>query len=254
MLHDLQKSFASVALKNNIVALVSEVRAKRGTRERRLGVYRTNTVKSLTDVLAAAFPVLERIVGERFFRAAALAFIEAHPPQQPALYRYGDGFADFLKRFPPAKDLPYLPDVAHLEWARIESYFAADAKPLNPARLGTIPSEHLGSVVFQVHPSVHLIGSPFPVFEIWAVNQPKHTSVPEIDFNASEHGIVLRRDQNVTQRTLTQAGFAWLKAIADSTALGPATDSATAIDDDFDLQDTLQLLLAEGAFTDANIR
>ena len=92
------------------------------------------------------------------------------------------------------------------------------------------------------------------MFEIWAVNQPKHTSVPEIDFNASEHGIVLRRDQNVTQRTLTQAGFAWLKAIADGTALGPATDSATAIDDDFDLQDTLQLLLAEGAFTDANIR
>lgn len=253
MLHELQKDFAAVALVNDAAALVPKVRASRGTRERRLGVYHNNTVISLTDVLKSAFPVVERIVGERFFQSAALAFIETYPPRRPTLFQYGGELPRFLGKFSPAKALPYLPDVARLEWARTESYFAADAESLNPDRLAEIPPDRLGGIAFKVHPSVRLIESPFPVFEVWAVNQPEHESVPEINFGLGEKGLVLRRGQTVVQRPMTAGAIGWLEAVIKGVLLGPAVETAMAIDETFDLQDTLRLLLADGTFTDLRI-
>lgn len=253
MLHDLQKGLADVALTNALTPLLDSVEAARGSKERRLGVYRANTLNSLTDVLAAAYPVIVRIVGSRFFRAAAEAFIAAHPPRQPVLYKYGDAFADFIRAFEPAQTLPYLPDVARLEWAHIESYFAADHAPLNPQRLADVPPEQLGSVVFQMHPAVRLVSSAFPVFEIWVVNQPDHETVPEIDFAAAEAGLVFRRDATVTRRVTPPGVFTWLTALADGLCLGEATARAAEADSSFDLQNTLRQHLADGAFIDITL-
>lgn len=253
MLHDLQRGLADVALSNTLAPMLDAVEAAHGSKERRLGVYRTNTLNSLTDVLASAYPVVERIVGVRFFSAVAQAFIAAHPPRQPVLYRYGDAFADFLSSFEPAKNLPYLPDVARLEWARVESYFGADATPLDPQRLVDVPPEKLGDVVFTLHPAARLIDAAFPVFEIWAVNQPDYGTVPEIDFTVRENGLVFRREHVVTQRALTPSAFAWLRTLADGDSLGRATEQAAAVDPDFDLQNTLRQHLADGTFTDITL-
>lgn len=250
MLHDLQKGLAGVALTNTLAPMLDSVEAAPGSKERRLGVYRSNTLNSLTDVLAAAYPVTERIVGTRFFRATAEAYISAHPPRQPVLYKYGDTFATFLSTFEPAQNLPYLPDVARLEWAHIESYFAADETPLDPQRLADVPPAQLGGVVFQMHPAVRLVSSAFPVFEIWAVNQPDQGTVPEMDFTAAEAGLVFRRDAAVTRRVTSPGTFAWLTALADGVCLGEATAHAAEADSRFDLQNALRQHLADGTFTD----
>ena len=252
MLHDLQREFAGVALTNDTSALVPQVLASSGTCERRLRVYRTNTVNSLTDVLKSAFPVTERIVGERFFQAAALAFLERHPPRRPTLYRYGETLPGFLETFEPAQSLVYLPDVARLEWARIESYFAADQDALDPNALADVVPERVESVVLTFHPSVRLIESAFPILKIWTVNQPDYSAVPEIDFDVAEQGLVQRRGQLVVQHPVSRGAFEWLRLIGASTPLGEATSAALAKDSTFDLQDTLRVLLADGSLTGLN--
>ena len=254
MLHDLQRDFANVALANKTSALVPQVMATNGTRERRLNVYRTNTVNSLTDVLRAAFPVTERIVGERFFQAAALAYLDSHPPQQPTLFRYGDTLPAFLETFEPAQALSYLPNVARLEWARVESYFAEDEGVLDPTALADVAPERLEAVVFTFHPSVRLVESDFPIFEIWAVNQPDYGAVPEMNFDNPEQGLVQRRGLAVIQRVVSPETFQWLRLIGDGTTLGEATEAALAADSTFDLQDTLRLLLADGALTHLDLQ
>jgi len=253
MLHDLQQDFAAIALSNNKAALLGRVQAARGTPERRLGVYHTNTIVSLTDVLKAAFPVVARIVGDRFFLAMAKVFIEAHPPTQPTLFRYGHDLPTFLGAFPPAESMPYLAGVARLEWARIEAYFAEDCVPMDPTQLAEIAPEMLSQVSFSLHPALRLIDSAFPIFEIWAVNQADHDVIPGIDFGHAECGLVMRRDQTVVQRLLNEDAYQWLKSIATGLALGEATALVAVRSPNFDLQNTLHLLLAEGAFTDAHI-
>jgi hypothetical protein len=138
---------------------------------RRVAVHRNTYFGSLIEALAAAYPVTEKLVGERFFAAAARTFIERNPPAKPDLATYGGGFGDFLQEFPPAAGVPYLGDVARLEWARVEATFAAEADPLDPAVLAAVPPECVGGLVFTFHPSARLVRSPWSVQSIWEAHQ-----------------------------------------------------------------------------------
>ena len=100
---------------------------------RRLAVYRNNVLGSLVDGLVSSFPVVQALVGEDFFRAMAAMFVRVAPPCSPVLAEYGGGFANFIASFAPAGGLPYLPDIARLEFARIQAFHAADAPVLSMA-------------------------------------------------------------------------------------------------------------------------
>ncbi len=250
MLHDLQKSFADVALTNSVEALLPHVATPRGAIERRLGVYHANTLNSLIDVLSAAYPVIQRIVGDRFFQALAKDFIKTHPPQQPTLFRYGDALPDFISSFAPANDLPYLPDVARLEWTRVEAYFAADSAALNPERLAEVPAEQIADIKFSVSPTLRLLESDVPIFTLWHVNQPDQDRVPEIDFSHPESGFVLRPAHTVMQRVVPMETLIWLRALTSGETLGTATELALTHENTFDLQNTLRQHLVDGTFTE----
>ena len=74
-----------------------------------LAVYRNTIAKGCVDALAANFPTVASLVGDDWFRAAAALFARERPPAGAALLAYGEAFPDWLERFPPADDLPYLP-------------------------------------------------------------------------------------------------------------------------------------------------
>ena len=71
---------------------------------RRFAVYRNNVIVGLSESMKITFPAVARIVGEEFFLAMARAYVVADPPRSPMLLEYGDGFPDFVERFPPAAD------------------------------------------------------------------------------------------------------------------------------------------------------
>ena len=56
---------------------------------------------------------------------------------------YGQGFADFLRDFAPAADLPYLCGVARLDRFWTEAHCAADACVLAPSALAGVPPQQL---------------------------------------------------------------------------------------------------------------
>ena len=64
---------------------------------RRFNVYRNNFYASLIDVLAGRYPVVQRLVGEEFFRAMVKVYVEQEPPRSAMILAYGGGFADFLE-------------------------------------------------------------------------------------------------------------------------------------------------------------
>ena len=136
-LPELQRAF-SAALEDAGCAEVA-AQAFRGTVERnvaRLAVYRGNVYANCTKALASAFPVVRKIVGEEFFEALAREFVHRHPSRSGDLNRYGDVFADFLAVFPHTADLPYLPDVARMEWLVHRAHFAEDPPALDLSFLG----------------------------------------------------------------------------------------------------------------------
>ena len=254
MLHECQRDFVAAALKNEKAALIGHVQSPHGALERRLGVYYSNTINSLNDVLMAAFPVVLAIVGERFFRVMAREFVQVHPPKRPTLFRYGETLPSFLSTFSPGKTMPYLPDVARLEWARIEAYFAVDCVSIDSCKLASVAPEYLHALTLSLHPSVQLIRSTYPIFRIWDVNQDRHDTITNINLSQTECGLVFREGHSVIQRLLGRDSFQWLKQISIGRTFGQATESTVSEFPEFDLQDTLHLLLASGVFTNISVK
>ncbi|MDF0773572.1 DNA-binding domain-containing protein, partial [Escherichia coli] len=62
----------------------------------RFAVYRNNIMASLTEALAENCPVLQRQVGDEFFRAMVAEFIRQHPPSSPVLAVYGNALASWI--------------------------------------------------------------------------------------------------------------------------------------------------------------
>ena len=133
----------------------------------RFDVYRNNVVASLSDALVAGFPVIHKLVGEPFFRAMAGVFVRAHPPPSPVLTFYGDAFPAFLEGFEPVAHLPYLADVARLEFALREAYHAADA---SPAPANALQDPRLMEARLRLAPATRIIASPYPIHAIWRAN------------------------------------------------------------------------------------
>lgn len=211
---------------------------------RRFAVYRNNVAHSLTQALGRRFPVVRRLVGEAFFGATARVYIEAEPPPSPLIFHWGEGFAAFLEGFSPARSLPYLADVARLEWLRGRAYHAADGDPVDPADLGRAAAapERFGLVL---HPSVGLLRSRHAVVTIWQANQPGQTPDGPLRADRAETALVLRdRGDQVPVVALSNGEAGFLAALMRGESLLAAAAGAAEGEDPARL---LALLMRAGA-------
>ncbi|WP_422033724.1 DNA-binding domain-containing protein [Reyranella sp.] len=248
-LAELQHRFARAVLQAPLSVPDGIRREVRSAHERRFGVYRNNVKASLVAALAARFPVVARLVGDEFFTAMALVFIECHPPRSPVLAEYGAAFASFLEGFDPAADLPYLPDIARLEWARHVAFHSADANPADIAWLAELPPEALGSVRLGLHPAMAVIASPWPIVSVWTTNAHDATpAAPAADWTG-ETALVTRPHLEVLLHRLPPGADRLVTELACGGALGAAAEAAARAHEGFDLVTALSTLFGAGAFT-----
>lgn len=196
--------------------------------EARLAVYRSHFRITLADALAATYPVVRRLVGTDFFAAAARRFIADEPPRSPCLFEYGGGFPDWLGRLPEAAGLPWLTDVARLEWALAEAEHADDVASLDAAVLAALPAERLAAAALRLHPSVRLVISRYPVDRIWRANQD---DAGEEAVDLDEGGVRLlvhRRDGDVGWLALAASDTPMVEAILRGAPLPAAAEAAGA--------------------------
>src|SRR5438552_11697105 len=195
----------------------------------RIAIYRNNALGNYRKALAATYPVVQRLVGTAFFNAAIDAFVRVHHSPRGDVNRYGGELARFLSFYPPARQLPYLPDVARLEWAIDQANIAADADALDLAALAAVPEHMLGELRLKLHPSVQLVASPYPIFHIWQVNQPGHSGEDRVDLGEGGDALLIARGANgVAVERLTPGGHALLRALARNLQLADAVERALA--------------------------
>jgi hypothetical protein len=212
---------------------------------RRFGVHRNNVIAGLVKALGNRFPVVEKIVGDEFFAAMARLFVMAQPPRSPLLASYGDAFPAFLAAFEPAGELPYLADVARLEAARTRAYHAADATPVGAEDFATLDSRFADDIRIEMHSSVEIVRSAFPIVTIWAMNSGER-ELGTIENWRGEDALVARPELDVQIRALPPGGAAFLLALAAGHPLGEAVEAALADDPAFDLAGNLAGLIGAG--------
>jgi hypothetical protein len=247
-LRDLQRGIRIAVLSGDAGAIRDAILSDGLSADARLQIHRNHVRTTLTEALKATFPVVCRLVDERFFAFAADTYIQGHPPSTPCLVEYGESFPGFLEAFPPCRSLPYLGDVARLEWTLNTALHAAEEPPALATALMQVRAADQPHLVFRLQPSLRLLASPWPVDRIWAANQP-HAD-PDETIDISTGGVQLeirRRGDSVAFRRLAAAPFAFRRALARRQTLESAAAAALATDASFDLATALADLLGEGA-------
>ena len=175
----------------------------------RLAIYRNTFIAVLTNALRLSYPAVRRLVGDDFFDRTSAIFIDRTPPRSPYLNDYGAAFADFLADFPPAESLPYLADVARLEWAVARSVNAADAAPLDMTSLATMVGKEGASLSLEPHPAVVLLRVDFPADAIWrAVLGGDDAAMAGIDLGDGPAWLLVERDETGVE-AIRMAEPAW---------------------------------------------
>ncbi len=216
--------------------------------EERLGLYRGNLSATWRRVLGQAYPVLLALVGEAFFAGLAREYGRRYPSQDADLNRFGDGFGDFLTSFPPAAQLPYLPDMARLEWALHLAHYAPDAAGLAAQALASLAPEQLEACRFSLHPACALIRSDWQVVALWQAHQQENAVFPQQMAGAS-HALVCRPQWQAQVLAQDAAAHAALQLLMQGKSFGVALDAAFEIDADFDLGGQLRLWLEHAVLT-----
>lgn len=211
-------------------------------------VYRNTVVKGCIDALQANYPAVVRLVGEEWFRAAAAVYVRQALPVDPTLLRYGADFADFLARFEPAVELPYLSGVARLDRFWTEAHAAPDAGALDASAVARLAPEALAKTVLHPHPAARWAWfADGPIYTIWSRNRADSTPAADLDWQPD--GALLVRPRDVVEWTgLDAAACAFLDACAVGSTLAGAAQEALRAQDDADISRLLAILLGVGAF------
>jgi hypothetical protein len=215
----------------------------------RLAVYRHHVLTTLTATLEATYPVVCRLVDRRFFGYAADAFIRREPPIGPCLGEYGAAFPEFLASFPACGALPYLPDVARLEWALHTAAQRSASASLDLARLRRVDPRDMAQLRFVPDPSLALLASPWPVDKIWKAHQEGTSK----ELPGLQDGPVCLQihvvGETVAMRVLEPATFAFRDALTRGLTLGEAAGSALERDPSFGLPQAISELLDDCVFS-----
>jgi len=241
-LREVQRGFAAATVFGDTTALAALGVVGGGLDPiARIGVYRNNVLGNYRKALGATYPVVRRLVGAPFFNAAVDAFVRAYPSRHGDVNRYGGELVRFLAAYAPARELPYLPDVARLEWAIDQAAIAADAPPLDLAALAAVPADAFERLIFVLNPSAHFLASAYPIQRIWQVNQDGFEGDDAVDLGAGgDRLLVLRGANGVTIERLGAGEHALLTALARRAGLGEAAARAAGKEDGFDLTRALR--------------
>ena len=216
----------------------------------RFSLYRGNLSATWRRTLGHAYPVVLALVGEDFFGGLARAYGGQYPSDSADLNQFGDGFADFLAAFPPVDELPYLPDMARLEWAVHLAHYAADAQGLAPEALAALHPDQLEARRFSLHPACALLASDWQVAALWRAHQDGEGQgmFPQ-DMRAASCALVCRPRWKAQVLVVDAAAHAALLALQRGQTFGDALDAAFGLDPAFDLAAHLRQWLAHAVLT-----
>jgi len=209
-----------------------------------LSIYRHTIAGTLAKALRLNFPAVEKLVGADFFAQCAAAFVQLEPPRSAYLNDFGAGFAAWLAADAHAATLPYLADVARLEWAVSRALVAETPPAPDLAALAAVEAAQQSQLRFIAHPSVTLLAVETPADAIWqAVLGPDEAALAALrPSNARVYLLIERLGSDLTVRRLAAAEWAFAQALCAGTPLGAVLAAHAGLD----VQGQLALHLAEG--------
>lgn len=132
-----------------------------------LGVYAGGYPARIDEALADSYTAVRSFVGNEEFSRMTARFVRARRPTSYNLNDAGAGFHRFLRGEPSTRRLPFLPDLAELEWRIAEAFHAPQETPLAPAALAAWTPEQWERAVLSFQPAIAVVSSRWPILDLW---------------------------------------------------------------------------------------
>ncbi len=135
--------------------------------EERVDIYAQMYYARLFEILKGDFPRVAAILGCDRFHEVTSAYLAQHPSTHPSLRQLGRFFSAFLQARPESEELPFLSELAALEWARVEVFDAPDTEPLRAEHLQMIQPDDWPALILHLVPAFQVVNSEWPLHVIW---------------------------------------------------------------------------------------
>ncbi|MCU0754458.1 MAG: putative DNA-binding domain-containing protein [Xanthomonadales bacterium] len=186
-----------------------------GLKPERLAVYRELVRNNIEGLLAAQFPVIRGLRGDTLWNALVDDFLREHRAKTPLFTEIGLEFVDYLAARAESDrgDPPFLPELAHYEWAELGLELAEDT--IDPA--GIDPDGDLLAGVPVLSPLA------WPLAYQWPVDRIRPDFQPDTP-PAAPTLLLLHRDASghVRFARMDPLGYSLLAALREAPASGHA--------------------------------
>jgi len=200
---------------------------------RRLQIYHHAYRARLVETLADTFGHTATYLGEDWFEADALAYIETHPSRHPSLRDYGGDFPAWLHdRHPQDGDIG---ELAAIDWALRRAFDGPDAPVLGLAELGALPPEAWATLGLLLQPTAVLMSLHFNSLAIWQALDDEQAPPVAAPLASPGALLVWRRDLQPHFRSLGAIEALALQRLAAGDGFA---DVCTRLAESFPDQDT----------------
>jgi hypothetical protein len=231
-----QAAFGRALLSGADPALLGEFAEPAPVAETRFAAYRRNALGNWRAALGGTYPVLAQLIGPARFRGLCEGYIAAHPSADGDLNAYGEALPACGAILVLAREFPWLPDLARLEWALQVAYGAADPVRIDLVALFAVPPERQADVRLRLWRGASLVESAFAIGAIWRAHQlddlARDAALSTIDLMPGRHAVLASRGTggDVEAIDLGAGEAALWRALAAGRALSDAIAAASAED------------------------
>lgn len=210
------------------VSLPSELlNPQRGTPgAEQVAVYADGYRARIREALEEAYPAVRHILGaQTFFEEVAAAYAARYPSRDYNLSFAGRHLPECLVTAPVTRQLPFLPDLARLEWAVCQAFHAFLQPPRDLQRLTGLEPSAWDRVQFLFQPSVAVVASAWPILDLWeARHQPREAI--NIDLvNRPQQVLVCRQGLTVRCEAVERLQAVLLERLLAGEPLGAACEA-----------------------------
>jgi hypothetical protein len=129
----------------------------------RLDVYADMYFFRIRDVLREQFERVALDLGDAGFHDLVTDYLASCPPRSPSLRDAGDRLSGYLRGHDVAAGRPWLPDLAQLEWLRLDVFDEADAPVLGLEAVRAVPPDRFGEIPLAAVPAHRLLEASWDV-------------------------------------------------------------------------------------------
>jgi len=192
--------------------------------ETRLAVYAEGYVVRMREALHEVYEAIYQVLGERTFADLASAYAQRYPSHESNLSLVGRHLPEFLTSWPLTQRLPFLPDLAQLEWRVSLAFHATQEHPIDSQLMASLSLDAWERTALVFQPSVGFVSSAWPILDLWNARAQPRSAINIELVSRPQCVLIFRRDLHLHCEAIDAAQTLWLEALLAGATLGAACD------------------------------